>query len=409
MQKPIISKSCQQCGTSYKTDNPRRIYCSDGCKTEAYRTRKGISAPFFLKGTAKKPAEKTGLSGFVQQRTTNPEWVSAANELNRKVAEFNGVIANRQKKVEQLTALVKGGNPAVLGAILGGYLGYTIGEKKDKTMAGLLFGLAGAALGASQIDPQRTERQIQALRRDVSDFDTQSRNLSIQVAYLRQKLSVTPKNAVQPAASAEPLRVPLPKMLVPQLVPAGRNEETPAHFEPLGIFKQQKFDALQFNGRWGELVGNPQENFRMMIYGSPGQGKSTLAVELAAYLASNFGRVLYNSSEEGRSQSLQRKLSDVNSDMFDVGYAKTFEQLKATLANMEKKPRFVVIDSVNDMQLTISQLQELFAQDKKRGFIYIMQSTKGGDFKGGNVFAHESDVTLRVENYIPETEKNRFK
>ena len=47
----------------------------------------------------------------------------------------------------------------------------------------------------------------------------------------------------------------------------------------------------------------------MMVYDKLGQGKSYFTLELLEYLASNFGTVLFNSSEEGASLSLQNKIN----------------------------------------------------------------------------------------------------
>lgn len=73
------------------------------------------------------------------------------------------------------------------------------------------------------------------------------------------------------------------------------------------------------------------------------------------------------------------------------------------------KPRFLVIDSINDMGMSIDDLKELIALDSQRAIIYVMQATKSGTFKGENDFAHEADIRIKVENYIPVIEKNRYK
>ena len=77
----------------------------------------------------------------------------------------------------------------------------------------------------------------------------------------------------------------------------------------LESLKNKKFEALDFSDKWQELVGTPAANFCMVVYGNPGQGKSYFTLELSEYLASNFGTVLFNSSEEGASLSLQNKIN----------------------------------------------------------------------------------------------------
>jgi hypothetical protein len=71
--------------------------------------------------------------------------------------------------------------------------------------------------------------------------------------------------------------------------------------------------------------------------------------------------------------------------------------------------RFVVLDSVNHMNLTPENVEELRNMDKTRGFISIHQVTKTGDFKGDNKFLHNCDIEIVVDNYTPTTKKSRYR
>jgi predicted ATP-dependent serine protease len=138
-------------------------------------------------------------------------------------------------------------------------------------------------------------------------------------------------------------------------------------------------------------------------------GKSTYAVKLADFLSKNFGRVLFNSSEEGLSTSLQNKTKKLTSNMLDFSFYKTYKELRSYLKKSDTlKPRFVVIDSINNMGMDINDLKDLIALDNQRAIIYVMQATKSGTFKGENDFAHEADIRIKVENYAPNVEKNRY-
>src|SRR5690606_7811001 len=68
------------------------------------------------------------------------------------------------------------------------------------------------------------------------------------------------------------------------------------------------YTTLPLKGKWAELIGSPQTNFSMMVWGSPGAGKSTLMMQFSRYLAENHGNVLYVSSEEFPSYTLKTKL-----------------------------------------------------------------------------------------------------
>jgi DNA (cytosine-5)-methyltransferase 1 len=58
------------------------------------------------------------------------------------------------------------------------------------------------------------------------------------------------------------------------------------------------FEMLHFTDPWRALLGTPARNFTLMLHGEPGAGKTSLLLKLAEYLAVNFGKVMYISSEE---------------------------------------------------------------------------------------------------------------
>ena len=174
----------------------------------------------------------------------------------------------------------------------------------------------------------------------------------------------------------------------------------------LESLKSKKFKTLEFTDKWQELIGTPEANFCMMVYGKPGQGKSYFTLELSEYLASNFGTVLFNSSEEGSSLSLQNKISNFNMENIFLGSANDVNSLQFLLTKSPYK--FVVIDSVNHMNITPEDLRKLRGLHPTKGFICILQSTKNGDFKGSNEYEHDADISIKIENRKPECMKTRY-
>ena len=76
-----------------------------------------------------------------------------------------------------------------------------------------------------------------------------------------------------------------------------------------------KFNELPFEGIWLDAVGRPELTGTQIIYGPPKNGKTSFAMQYAKYLT-NFGRVAYNSVEEGLSL-LQMAMGRTN--MEEVG------------------------------------------------------------------------------------------
>ena len=78
-----------------------------------------------------------------------------------------------------------------------------------------------------------------------------------------------------------------------------------------------KFRTLPFDGEWLSAVGTPELTGSWMIYGAPKNGKTTFAMMLAKYLT-RFGRVAYDSVEEGLSQTIKMAMERVG--MEEVGH-----------------------------------------------------------------------------------------
>lgn len=153
------------------------------------------------------------------------------------------------------------------------------------------------------------------------------------------------------------------------------------------------FETIGLKGKYRELIGEPSVGFSAMVFGLPKSGKSTLCIDFAKYLAENHGRVLYVAIEEGFGYTLKEK----------------FERLGAIHPNLviaEKLPedltpyQFVFIDSVSKAKFSNQDLTELRKDNPKTAFIFIFHTTKEGNFRGKQDFAHDVDVIVEVENGV---------
>ena len=166
--------------------------------------------------------------------------------------------------------------------------------------------------------------------------------------------------------------------------------------------KHRNFKALGFTGKWLQLIGNPVEPFSMMTYAKPGQGKSTLNLDFAHYLASKHNKkVLFVADEEKLGYTLQEKIKRLKAshpNLFITG----------RMPSNIKAYHFVFLDSVNSIRLMPEDLQLLSAKNPKISFIYVFQSTKNGNFKGSQEYSHDVDVVIETDQGIAKTEKSRF-
>ena len=169
---------------------------------------------------------------------------------------------------------------------------------------------------------------------------------------------------------------------------------------------KNEYDVYPFEGKYLELIGEPTTPFAAIVFGLPKSGKSIFSIQFADYLGSNFGRVLYIASEEGFSPTLQKKVKDFVKDTSNLDFA-PFKTYGEIIENDLSRYSFVFIDSLNFAKITVKELEQLKADYPTVSFITILQSTKGGNFRGSQEYAHNCDVIITIENGIA-TQKGRF-
>lgn len=165
----------------------------------------------------------------------------------------------------------------------------------------------------------------------------------------------------------------------------------------------RKLDLLKFFSYWLSLFGMPAKNFTMMFHGEPHNGKTIFLLKLAQYLAENFGEVLYVSSEEFASPTMTKK---VNEFLNPIPKRLHFsENLKdPNLSNYG----FIILDSVNDLGLKINEYKEIRKNHPDTAFIFILQHTKAGDFRGGKDWEHIAEIVGEVHKGVVTVTKNRY-
>ncbi|TAH43651.1 MAG: DUF2075 domain-containing protein [Bacteroidetes bacterium] len=207
-----------------------------------------------------------------------------------------------------------------------------------------------------------------------------------------------------------PVQIPVSLPNVPVTVPTVSTFVTPKKniISSLDL-AAMSFMSLNFTGVWEQFIGCPTYNFNCIIHGKPGSGKSTLAIQFAKYLSDNFGRVVYISGEEGFSKTLQNKfmLTDSLSGDIDVADLRSYEDIIRNIAT--ESYRFIFIDSLNTMKISVDELRELRNRYKGSAIITISQATKDGLIRGSNELVHDCDVHIVVEDGIAITPKNRFR
>jgi hypothetical protein len=166
----------------------------------------------------------------------------------------------------------------------------------------------------------------------------------------------------------------------------------------------KKFNPLAFSGEWEETLGKPDKAFSAIIYGNTTNGKTEAAIKFAKYLT-NFGKVAYDSLEQGLSATIQQALIRNHMDTLDNSFMlldrEPFDELLIRMSK-PKSPDFLFIDSVQYTRITKAQyyqLKELMLK-KGKGIIWISQA-KGKSPKGAlaDDIMFDVDLKLWVEGF----------
>lgn len=164
----------------------------------------------------------------------------------------------------------------------------------------------------------------------------------------------------------------------------------------------RELDLLPFFSFWHSLFGSPARNFTMMLHGEPHNGKTIFLLKFAQFLT-GFGNVLYVSSEEFASPTMTNKVNEfLNPLPKRLHFAENLQDPDLS------QYQFVILDSVNDLGLKINEYKEMRKEHPETAFIFILQHTKAGDFRGGKDWEHIAEIAGEVHKGVVTISKNRY-
>lgn len=166
---------------------------------------------------------------------------------------------------------------------------------------------------------------------------------------------------------------------------------------------KKKFKTMRFDGAFAQSVGEVVERSgSWIIYGDSGHGKTSFSLMLAKYLT-KFGRVAYNTIEEGARLTFQgaiirQKITDNQAKNFSI-LSEGIDELKLRLQK-QKSPDFIIIDSLQYTYLTKKQYKELIDEFPTKLFIWISHADgKKPSGKLARDVEYHADVKMRVEGF----------
>lgn len=389
-----MKKTCLECKKTFEAKKESAKYCSNGCRTKAYRKRNNIAEPSFL-------------GSIETEKTINPlyENLKTALEINQK--HYKTLESEKMKVVSQLGTIQELElKHTLIGTATGAGLGIAYNEILFKELPATVKGTitlltSGLLTKLGNIQGKaRAEKKTNELSSRLNQINEEQNGVLLIIEQQKKELKNTPHYLKTEVKTEAKTGIDL------------NNIGNPPEIERKTVTVTAKqvaemdFPTWKLEGAFADLLGELAIPFYMMIYGSPGAGKSTFSFQFAKYLSENKGKVLLIPTEEGISKTLQKKILDHKADSPNLHVLRATEAIKEQ--DLSGYP-FIVIDSVNDANLSPKDLKELKSKYPKTSFVLILQSNKDGTFKGGNEYLHDVDISIKVDQGIATTEKNRMK
>lgn len=164
----------------------------------------------------------------------------------------------------------------------------------------------------------------------------------------------------------------------------------------------KKWKEIHLPPEWAEHLGLPEPCKSWLIWGDSSNGKTTYALKMAKML-SKFGRVVYNSMEEGFSKSMTRAFKRVGMEEVRrrvlILDNEPMDELEKRLEK-KKSPRIVFIDTVQYSELTFAEYKRL--KEKFPNVLWIYISHEDGKLPDGKVakrIRRDAMIKIRVDGF----------
>jgi len=165
---------------------------------------------------------------------------------------------------------------------------------------------------------------------------------------------------------------------------------------------KKKFEIMPFTGVWFDTFGKPELSGSWIFWGNSGNGKTRFVLQLAKYL-SQFGKVVYNTLEEGARLSMQKAVRETNmlevAKVFQILNKENMDDLRERLSK-QKSPRIIIIDSIQYTELNKKTYKKLISDFPKKLFIFISHAEgKHPDGRLAKSVRYDADIKGFIEGY----------
>jgi len=163
-----------------------------------------------------------------------------------------------------------------------------------------------------------------------------------------------------------------------------------------------EFSIIEFTDRWEASFGKPEVSGVWIFWGDSGNGKTRFAMQLARELT-KFGKVCYDSLEEGARRSMQRAVIEENmievARNFLILHREPVEELKERLRK-RRSPEIVIVDSYQYSGLTKRTYIEFKEEFHNKLIIFLSHAEgKHPEGRSAKFVRYDADIKGRIEGY----------
>lgn len=185
--------------------------------------------------------------------------------------------------------------------------------------------------------------------------------------------------------------------------------QLPKALSPRDI-ERMRIRTIPFEGAFGEAFGNPSRTGVWIMWGESGSGKTSMALLLAKELT-KYGRVAYNSLEQGASLSMKQaierhELTSLRGSRF-VLLSEELDILSERLSRRQS-PDFVIIDSLQYTGLDYRAYKRFKALHRNKLIIFVSHAEGiQPDGRTAHKVKYDAEMKIFVEGYRA-TSKGRY-
>lgn len=165
---------------------------------------------------------------------------------------------------------------------------------------------------------------------------------------------------------------------------------------------RKKYDTLEWSESFHEAFGNPTRHGVWFIWGDSGNGKTSFVLQLCRELT-KFGRVAFNSLEEGYDKTLQDAIARLElSQQQRRRMILLHEDMDALRARMDKhkSPQFVIVDSIQYTGINFNEYLALKRRMANKLLVFVSQvEGKQPAGRTANRVMFDASLKIWVEGY----------